>query len=47
MLSCIQLQGMSLIPYKSDGLTIYYCKVLTPKMQFQEIKALRKSMVKN
>ena len=47
MLNCIQLQGMSLILYKSDAVTIYYCKVLTPKMQYQKNKAVGKSMVKN
>lgn len=47
MLNCIQLQGMSLIPYISDGLTIYYCKVLTQKVKYQKTKAMGKSMIKN
>lgn len=34
MLDCIQLQGMSLISYKSSALTIYYYEVLTQKQQF-------------
>lgn len=38
ILNYIQLQGMSLIPYISDGLTIYYCKVLTQKVQYQKLK---------
>lgn len=36
ILNCMQLQGMSLIPYESDALTIYYCKVMTPKIQYQK-----------
>lgn len=47
MLNCMQLQVMSLIPYKSDVLTIYYCKIQTPKMQYQKTKAVGKLMVKN